>query len=102
MSVSPLDFGMQYNRRERHLVAISQICRIWKNRVPADHDSSRTMETIVHEIECRRHRQSCSPMLLESLQAVLCHVCEHDHPAIRAVCVAEGRENDCWLIGTLD
>lgn len=102
MQTPPEDCHWQASRLERRLAAMTQVCRIWKNQVSAGHDSFRTMETIVHEIESRRHRQSRSPMLHESIQALLCHVCEQTQPGIRAVCAAEGRTNECWLIGMLD
>ena len=94
--------GQPATRRELSLDAMAKVCRIWAMQIPAEHDSAATLDRVIRVVESHGREHAGSPMLLESLQALFCHVCNATHPGIAAVCKPDDPPNDCWLIGLLD
>ncbi len=96
------DFALPGNRHELSLNAMAKVCRIWANQLSAEDDSAATLARVIRVVESHGQRQAGSPMLLESIQALFCHVCNATHPGIAAVCISDDSPNGCWLIGLLD
>ncbi|MBK8760301.1 MAG: hypothetical protein IPM03_07675 [Sulfuritalea sp.] len=98
MAIEP-NFFSQPSGESGRLQAIERVCRIWAKGVPPEHDSTITLSRLIDVSGRYQRSDNFSPQLLESVEAVFCHLCQTIEPGIAAVCAEDKHSSHCWLTG---